>query len=320
MQYHISVKAIRITPSLLDLTSHKLFQLFWKDSQNDAMTNDLGISSHWSKYLSQSYVKYNNFDYEVKIEGLASFLTFSQLNRVKYLFLEFQLYILGRLNGVRMRDLLIFSRQLRAVGRLLDFDVVKHFIIEAKLSHFLEFEKKQICIIGDGWGNFGQILKHLHPSSGITFLNLGKNLFFDSLMTNKLFPHLKHNYQDLNELDELSIDFNYATNKESLNDSKFDLVLNVASFSEMNLETIQEYFAWIGGHLNSGGFFYHCNRESKILPDGSKISIQEFQSELLNANVIFSENCDWYSRYPTGRIPLFKPFDGIFREFLYKSQ
>ena len=142
------MKAIRITPSLLDLTSHKLFQLFWKDSQNDAMTNDLGISSHWSKYLSQSYVKYNNFDYEVKIEGLASFLTFSQLNRVKYLFLEFQLYILGRLNGVRMRDLLIFSRQLRAVGRLLDFDVVKHFIIEAKLSHFLEFEKKQICIIG----------------------------------------------------------------------------------------------------------------------------------------------------------------------------
>lgn len=314
------MKAIRIAPSLLDLSSHKLFQLYWKDSQKDELTNDLAISSHWSKYLSQSYVKYSNFDYEIKIEGLASFLTFSQLNRVKYLFLELQLYILGRLNGVRMRDLLIFSRQLHSVGRLLDFDVVKHFIIEAKLSHFLEFEKKQICIIGDGWGNFGQILKYLHPSSGITFLNLGKNLFFDSLMTNKLFPHLKHNYQDLHELDELSIDFNYATNKESFNDSKFDLVLNVASFSEMNLETIQEYFEWVGAHLNSEGAFYHCNRELKILPDGSRISIQEFQSELLNANVIFSEKCKWYARYPTGRIPPYKPFDGIFREFLYKSK
>jgi hypothetical protein len=315
----LTMKAIRIAPSPRDLTSHKIFQLFWRDSQNDVATNDLGISSHWSKYLSQSYVKYNNFDYEVKIEGLASFLTFSKLNRVKYLFLELQLYILGKLHGVRLRDLLFFSRQLHTVGRLLDFDVVKHFIIEAKLSHYLKFEKKQICVIGDGWGNFGQILKYLHPSSNITFLNLGENLFFDSLMTNKLFPCLKHNFENIHKLDELNFDFNYTTNKESLKDSKFDLILNVASFSEMNLDTIQEYFAWIGGHLNSGGYFYHCNRESKILPDGSRISIQEFQSELLYANMIFSENCHWYSRYPTGRIPLFKPFDGIFREFLYKS-
>lgn len=78
------MKAIRITPSLLDLTSHEIFQLFWRDSHNDVATNDLGISSHWSKYLSQSYVKCNNSDYEAKIEGLASFLTYSKLNRVKY--------------------------------------------------------------------------------------------------------------------------------------------------------------------------------------------------------------------------------------------
>jgi len=312
------MKAIRITPSPLDETSYKLFQDFWKNSKSGSITKDVGVSSHWAKYLSQSYVLQSEYGYEVKIEGLASYLKFSQLNRIKYLVLQSQLYFLGKLNGVSIRKLLTFSRKLHSIGRLLDFDVVKHFIIEAKLSQFLDFEKKQICIIGDGWGNFGQILKSLYPSSSITFLNLGENLFFDSLMTNKLFPNLDHNLQDLSKSQELGIDFNYASNKECLADSKFDLVMNIASFSEMNLNTIQEYYSWIGAHLNSGGFFYHCNRESKILPDGSRTSIQEFPSDLLNAQEIFSDQCEWYSRYPTGRIPLFKPFDGNFREFLYK--
>jgi hypothetical protein len=314
----LTMKAIRITPSPLDETSYDLFQVFWKNSLSGSAILEAGISSHWAKFLSQSYVIQNEHGYEVKIEGLASFLKYSQLNRIKYSILQAQLYFLGKLNGVSIRELLTFSRKLHSIGRLLDFDIVKHFIIEAKLSHFLDFQKKQICIIGDGWGNFGQILKSLYPSSSITFLNLGKNLFFDSLITNKLFPNSHHSFLDPSMSQELSMDFNYATNKESLADSKFDLVINIASFSEMNLSTIQEYYSWIGAHLNSGGFFYHCNRETKFLVDGSKISIQEFPIELINAQEIFSDHCEWYSRYPTGRIPLFKPFDGRFREFLYK--
>ena len=46
-----------------------------------------------------------------------------------------------------------------------------------------------ICIIGDGHGFFGTLIKSLIPNAKIIFVNLGKNLLIDIICYTAIFPN-----------------------------------------------------------------------------------------------------------------------------------
>jgi hypothetical protein len=101
-------------------------------------------------------------------------------------------------------------------------------------------------------------------------------------------------------------DFNYVE-AEKYRDFKFksDLIINIASMQEMNLEQINDYFKLI---KTQKGFFYCCNRITKTFPDGTKINFMEYPWDGLK--IIIDEICPWYQKFPSVKPPFIRKFDG----------
>ena len=95
-----------------------------------------------------------------------------------------------------------------------------------------------------------------------------------------------------------------------------DLVINIASFQEMNLDVINNYIKYLESNEKSF-FLYHCNREEKVLPDGSITKIKDFKFKKPK-KVIVDEICPWHKNFITKSYPFIVPFDGITRHQLYE--
>lgn len=149
-------------------------------------------------------------------------------------------------------------------------------------------------------------------------MNLGENLFFDAIATIQAFPNLEHSLWKTDTDSLLMKDFNYVYSPEKVGNPKFDIFLNVASFGEMDMKTIEYYFRWMKSHASGESYLYHRNRESKLHPDGSVISCLEYPMDILNDVTLVAQICDWCNDYPTGKVPFYKSFDGRFLEFLVR--
>ena len=87
---------------------------------------------------------------------------------------------------------------------------------------------------------------------------------------------------------------------------------------EMNLETVRDYFSFMRKQVTVEKYFYCCNRELKILPDGQIVKFVDYGWEESD-DIIFDELCPWYQKYPTNIPPNFlRNFDGVIRHKLIK--
>jgi hypothetical protein len=180
----------------------------------------------------------------------------------------------------------------------------------------------RVCIIGDGYGYMGGLLKSLWPDVQIIEVNLGRTLLFDVAYIQKAFPDasmsLLTNSSDI-ETKSSSTDFIFleAEYYERLKGQSIDLFINIASMQEMNLDIVNHYLSLMRTSSVSKPYFYCCNRVEKQLPDGELVRFEKYGwSE--GDEVLDDELCPWYQQYPASLPPFWRPFDGPIHHRLVK--
>lgn len=177
-----------------------------------------------------------------------------------------------------------------------------------------------MCVIGDGYGYLGSLLKAFDPSVEVTSVNLGRGLLFDVYYSGLRFPNAS---ACLSEAEAVcgGKDFTFmpAEDYASLQDQPQDLVFNIASMQEMNLDVVRNYMHYIRRRDGKRTLFYCCNRVNKILPDGEVVRFDEYGWSA-NDSVVFDELCPWYQNFPHGLIVRWCPFDGEIKHRLVYLQ
>jgi hypothetical protein len=286
---------------------------------------DPAASSHWQKYHSNFEV---NNGVVKGIEGFGSNES-SYKGIVKLAHLAFQFrYRIWALKSMK-RFLIFFKLDLKNTNILkkqnkgYSLDCLRQtlslsFLYEKVSSIFKN--KSSILVIGDGFASMTNLLWSTNSSNNIILINLTKTLLVDLLHIKKILSSndFDNNVFLISENEKLNDIENLISNKKIiilieaknhflLDYLSFNLVINIASMQEMNKEVINEYFHHI--HKKENVYFYCCNREKKLLPDGTIIKFNEYPW-LQNDKIMIDEICPWHQKYYTFSRPFYRKYDG----------
>lgn len=296
--------------------------------------DDPAASSHWQKYHTNFQVNNGNIE---GIEGFGS--NDSRYTGIRYILhlilqLRYKLWVLKswqrlsvflKLNSLNKK---ILKRQNK--GYSLDclrqtFSLT--LLITCRQNIFSQ--RSTVWVIGDGFASMTNLIYESNSCENIVLVNLSKTLLVDlvHIKKNLSTKEFNNNVYLVTEKDSLSDISNLlisnnkkiilleAKNHILLNHFTSNLVINIASMQEMNNEVIEEYFDHI--HNNKNVYFYCCNREKKVLPDGTITEIKNYPWRE-NDMVILDELCPWHQKYYTFRFPFYKKYDGPIRHQLRK--
>ena len=277
-------------------------------------------SSHWEK-VGNNFVVYDQEKDEVNLgpgHGFGDFIPKDLTHSLKYLFPRFLL-------GFYLKKFVknnFFLEQAKSIAtktnRHLSFDCCKQIVILERIlsksnqlfkgNNFTTNNIKNICIIGDGYGYMGSLIKKIDSEVKIVSVNLGKQLLYDLYFTHKVFcDTVSYNLVRSEHLNELHADFTFleAENSSLLAEMKIDLFINIASMQEMNGQTIAEYFHYMRENkkYKDRVLFYSVNRLEKNLPGGEIVRAQEFPWG--DSKTLLESIPEWYSCYPSNRPPDF---------------
>lgn len=292
------------------------------------------VSSFWQEMGGNNSVYLNDTGDRVMIHkgyGFGDFIRVGSLATLKYIVPRISLnFYLGRYVQKSSRIDLV-KDICRKTGRIMSYDCCKQLVaIESLLKNidvdgdeefpFYSRGIKRVCIIGDGYGFMGSLLKKIDPKLKVVWINLGQQLLFDMEMSNRTYGK-GHSYQLLTKDSGVSqeADFTYieAENAELVTGLPVNLFINVASFQEMNLNVVEGYFDLVAKNKAKHGervFLYSVNRVEKVLPDGTVIRSLDFPWK--EARIVHEDNPEWYTKFPTNLPPFWHPFDGIQHERL----
>ncbi len=102
-----------------------------------------------------------------------------------------------------------------------------------------------------------------------------------------------------------------SNNKEFLMNKKIELFINIASFQEMTINEINEYFEIV---KNNKSKLYCCNREYKKLPEGEELYFDKYPFS--NSKKIFWEDCPWHQKFYSLKPPFIYSYDGNIKHCL----
>ncbi len=272
-------------------------------------------SSHWRKYGSLQKIKKSNDGWKLEGLGFGDYQQNNILNSIKNI--PTRIYISKLLKDCDKNIINKTKVVANQSCRTLSYDLARQALIVNKLSKSIsKLDTKTFCIIGDGHGALGCLIKKVFPKSKIIFINLGRTLIFDLYYSKKVFPEIEHFLIRSNE-NIFSKHFNYIEAEKCNNvEINADVFINVCSMQEMNSEDIRSYFKLIRKQ-NSETYFYCCNRISKELPDNSLINFSEY-GWLDKDIIIFDELCPWHQEFPINRPPFTRKFDGPIQHRLIK--
>lgn len=285
-------------------TSKLIFEKYYKSETTSNVT-----SSHWKTIGGHSVSQLPDGRIKLNGWGFGSYRSNNLKNRIKYILES----CLNRwlLLKYRARKSSIESAKLVAkkTNRYFDFDCVKQalsldFITEKISLHDIQ----TVCVIGDGYGFFGALLKLQYPHLKILSVNLGKTLFFDAHYTKLVNPEFQLKFALEDEETEPDFYFLPAEDYKEICRFKVDLFINIASMQEMDNAVIENYFKLIKENKSNQTYFYCCNRVEKKLPDGEITRIQSYPWD--GFQIIHNTECPWYQRYPAHIPPFWRPFDG----------
>jgi hypothetical protein len=282
-------------------------------------------SSHWEEM-------HRNFEYkDGNFSGLYGFGDFippqTGLTYLAHRLLQIPYRFLGQ-KFVRFRE---FDRLVVEIckrqNRFYDLDFLRQSLTLAWLTSKLHdgfWTDKIILIIGDGFGSFASLLLAAHQQVRVITVNLSKTLLVDLAYTQIGLPEIKpvlvtdeegmkHALaKKENRLIALS-----ASKSDLIKELEIDLAVNIASMQEMDEAIIQQYFEIIRSSKSPNIYFYCCNREEKILPDGSVIKFNEYP--WLDDDIILEDEVpQWHKKLYTLRPPFYKNYDGLHRHRLTK--
>ena len=287
---------------------------------------DPAASSHWQKYHSN--FKVNNG----VINGIAGFgdndKSYNMAVKIAHTIFQFK-YRLWAYKS--FRRLLFFlkldtlnSKILKKINKGYSYDCLRQtlslsFLYE-KISNIFN-SKSSVLIIGDGFATMTNLIYSSNSVNSIILINLSKTLLVDLLYIKKNLNgndfdnnvFLISQNEKLNDIENLVLNNSKkiilieAKNHIFLDSLPFNLVINIASMQEMDYNIIKEYFDHI--HKKENVYFYCCNRENKLLPDGTIIKLNEYPWRF-NDKIIINELCPWYQSYYSFSRPFYRKFDG----------
>jgi len=177
----------------------------------------------------------------------------------------------------------------------------------------------KVCVIGDGFAAMTSLALAALPASRVYLVNLTPTLFFDLSYFRKAWPGedfaLVTSAEGLRQAQEknLRLIAIQADNQALLAECEIDLVVNIASMQEMNPPVIRAYFDAIRASRGDHPlYFFCCNRERKVLPDGTIVAFDEFPWRTED-DLLIDGLCPWHQDYYTLRPPFRHPYDGPHR-------
>jgi len=290
---------------------------------------DIKSSSHWNKYHANFSFKNGEFS---GIEGFGSNeKKYTGLRKIAHSLLQIPFNNMGKkfsdFNAVDN----IAKNVLHKQNKGYSLDVLRQVISLAYLN-----DKKVVtqgglsCVIGDGFATMTSLLLK-STRQRVILVNLSKTLLVDLW------------YLKMTLGDEFATDVALITSKDCLLDAlsetenrpsviaieaenhhliqlcPIDLTINVASMQEMNPEVVAEYFTDISiAAQKHSGYFYCCNREEKILPDGTLVKFKDYPWHLMS-EILVDELCPWHLKYYNIKPPFYHNYDGVIRHRLAKS-
>ncbi len=272
-------------------------------------------SSHWKKFgLTQRVSKSNNV-FKLEGVGFGDYKPKNILNSFKSI--PTRIYLSNLLKNCDKNIINSIHFVANQSSRIFSYDLARQALILNKLNQSItELDTKTFCIIGDGYGSLGCLIKSFFPKSRIIQINLGRTLIFDLYYSQKVVPESEHFLIRSNE-NIFSKHFNYIEAEKCIDiEINADIFINVCSMQEMKLDDVISYFKIIRKQ-SSETYFYCCNRISKELPDKSIINFSEY-GWLDNDMIIFDELCPWHQEFPINRPPFISNFDGPIQHRLIK--
>jgi len=184
------------------------------------------------------------------------------------------------------------------------------------------------CVLGDGFASMSSLLLASKSAGRIVLVNLTKTLLVD-LWYLKLWMGSEkfENCVDL-VVDEAGLYQSLekplvwpdgsaqviavqASDHQLLQKCPIDVFINIASMQEMDPPVVKAYFddmraVAVNRHL----LFYCCNRQEKLLPDGTVSRFADYPWRR-DDQVLVDGPCPWHQYYYLMWPPFFKPYDGL---------
>lgn len=189
------------------------------------------------------------------------------------------------------------------MGLALTQDSIRQLCTLALLRPYLNHAPR-VLVIGDGFGVLAALLALYYPKATVHLVDISPAFDEQVARLGRAFRNI----------DDWRFTFTHAgeLTKQRFGDRQYDVAVNVASMQEMNPEEIARYFAFMRGRTQ---YFYCCNRERKVLPDGT---VTEFAGYPWRAadGVLLDELCPWHQWFVSSRPPFFRRYDGAIRHRL----
>ena len=258
-------------------------------------------SSHWKKYLN------SNANYKNPFEPLG-FGGYSK----KTLFKSFIHYIFSILifgNNIFKSETyksykIVFDKSKRQIN----VDTIRHIFTFDLLKSINP--PSSVCVIGDGKCHFiiGNLLTF--PNSRIFSINLSETLIHDYLILKEMkilddteIQVIENEHDAILENKKLILIPSHL--KDFLLNKDINLFVNIASFQEMTIDEIENYFRII---KSNNSLFYCCNREYKKLLGGEELYFDNYPWG--NNKKEFNEDCPWHQKTYQKKYPFIRKYDG----------
>lgn len=213
----------------------------------------------------------------------------------------------------------VAARMTAMQGKAYDLDVLRQSLTAAFLASRLGAPWPLVAVIGDGFASLTTLLLASGLAQQVVLVNLNRTLLVDAVYFRKC-EQLEAGMTMC--LAENSADLNFALSSgtrcillpaaahEALRAAPFDLFINIASMQEMDPAVTAGYFADMRHTASSKKtFFYCCNREQKVLPDGTKSIFAEYPWSSAD-EILVDELCPWHQEYYELRPPFYRHYDG----------
>lgn len=299
----------------------------------EANKNDPGESSHWRKYHSAFRFAGDGF------EGLQGFGGSGK----PYRGLRWGLSRLLQRRFRRMAELPQFTaidslaNEITArQGRAYDLDVLRQSLTLAFLKNhaqnILSPQATTACVIGDGFASMTTLLLASGSAGQVVLINLTKTLLVDIWylklwMGAEVFESSVDLVTDENSLSHAlekpatrgamgRVIAIQASDHELLRRCPVDIALNIVSMQEMDPPVVAAYFDDLRAIASQRQLvFYCCNREEKMLPDGTVTRFAAYPWRE-GDQILVDELCPWHQQYYAFRPPFYRSYDGPIRHRL----
>ncbi len=173
-----------------------------------------------------------------------------------------------------------------------------------------------VCVIGDGKCNFiiGSLI--IYPDAKIFSVNLSETLINDYMVLKQMkllddddIQVIENEHDSILENKKLILVPSHL--KEFLSNKSIDLFVNIASFQEMPVKEVDNYFRII---KSTNSLFYCCNREYKKLIGGEELYFNKYPWG--NNTKELNEDCPWHQKLYQTKFPFIRKYDGNMKHCL----